>query len=76
MAVAVDNEERSVAELRVRSGPRQLERLLQWAEQFPDRTAVENDRPELPVGPAAATRRCRSCSTGTAIFSKDTKPSC
>src|SRR3954453_13073052 len=42
-AVGVDNEERSVAELRVRSGPKQLERLLQWAEQFPDRTwAVEN----------------------------------
>jgi transposase len=42
-AVAVDKEERSLAELRVRSGPKQLERLLQWAEQFPDRTwAVEN----------------------------------
>lgn len=42
-AVAVDNGERSIAELRVRSGPKQLERLLKWAEQFPDRTwAVEN----------------------------------
>ena len=42
-AVAVDKEERNLAELRVRSGPKQLERLLQWAEQFPDRTwAVEN----------------------------------
>ena len=42
-AVAVDKEERSLAELRVRSGPKQLERLLQWAEQFPDRRwAVEN----------------------------------
>jgi hypothetical protein len=42
-AVAVDKEERALAELRVRSGPKQLERLLQWAEQFPDRTwAVEN----------------------------------
>lgn len=42
-AVAVDAGERSLAELRVRSGPKQLERLLQWAEQFPERTwAVEN----------------------------------
>jgi transposase len=42
-AVAVDNGERSIAELRVRSGPKQLERLLKWAEQLPDRTwAVEN----------------------------------
>jgi transposase len=42
-AVAVDHSERSLAELRVRSGPKQLERLLKWAEQFPDRTwAVEN----------------------------------
>jgi transposase len=42
-AVAVDKGERSLAELRVRSGPKQLERLLTWAERFPDRTwAVEN----------------------------------
>src|SRR5437588_10738426 len=42
-AVAVDAGERSLAELRVRSGPKQLERLLQWAEQIPERTwAVEN----------------------------------
>ena len=42
-AVAVDAGERSLAELRVRSGPKQLERLLKWAEQFPERTwAVEN----------------------------------
>jgi transposase len=42
-AVAVDNGERSLAELRVRSGPSQLERLLKWAEQFRERTwAVEN----------------------------------
>ena len=32
-AVAVDTSERSLAELRVRSGPKQLERLLKWAEQ-------------------------------------------
>ena len=42
-AVAVDNGERSLAELRVRSGPRQLDRLLKWAERFAERTwAVEN----------------------------------
>jgi transposase len=42
-AVGVDADERSRGELRVRSGPKQLERLLKWAEQFPDRTwAVEN----------------------------------
>jgi transposase len=42
-AVAVGAGERSRAELRVRSGPKQLERLLTWAEQFPERTwALEN----------------------------------
>jgi transposase len=42
-AVAVDHSERSLAELRVRSGPKQLEQLLEWAEQFPERKwAVEN----------------------------------
>ena len=42
-AVAVDNGERSLAELRVQSGPKQLERLLKWAAAFPERTwAVEN----------------------------------
>jgi transposase len=42
-AVAVDAGERRLAELRVRSGPKQLERLLKWAEQFPAPTwAVEN----------------------------------
>lgn len=42
-AVAVDGGEQSLGEMRVRSGPKQLERLLKWAEQFPERTwAVEN----------------------------------
>jgi hypothetical protein len=42
-AVAVDNGEGSLAELGVRSGPQQLEGLLQWAEPFRERTwAVEN----------------------------------
>lgn len=42
-AVAADAGERSLAELRVRSGPKQLERFLQWASQFPERSwAVEN----------------------------------
>ena len=42
-AVAVDHSERSLAELRVRSGPKELERLVRWAEQFPERTwAIEN----------------------------------
>src|SRR6478672_13728351 len=37
-AVAVDAGERSLAELRVRSGPKQLDRLLGWAQPFPERT--------------------------------------
>jgi len=42
-AVAVDKSEQSLGELRVRSGPKQLERLLKWAAAFPKRTwAVEN----------------------------------
>ena len=42
-AVAVDHSERSLAELHVRSGPKQLERLMRWAERFPERTwAIEN----------------------------------
>jgi transposase len=42
-AVAVDEAERSLAELRVKSGPKQLERLFTWAARFPERTwAVEN----------------------------------
>lgn len=42
-AVAVDGGEVSLAELRVRSGPKQLDRLVGWAVQFPERTwAVEN----------------------------------
>jgi transposase len=42
-AVAIDEKERGLGELRVRSGPKQLERLLKWAEQFRERMwAVEN----------------------------------
>jgi hypothetical protein len=42
-AVGVDHSERSPAELRVRPGATQLERLFKWAERFPERTwAVEN----------------------------------
>jgi transposase len=42
-AVAVDEAERSVGELRVRSGPSQVDRLLAWAASFPERTwAVAN----------------------------------
>lgn len=42
-AVAVDASERSVAEVRMRSGPKQLDRLLGWAQRFPERTwAIEN----------------------------------
>jgi transposase len=42
-AVAVDEAERSLGELRVRSGPSQVDRLLAWAASFPARTwAVEN----------------------------------
>ncbi|HET6920928.1 MAG TPA: transposase [Jiangellaceae bacterium] len=41
--VAVDEAERSLGELRVRSGPSQVDRLLAWAASFPQRTwAVEN----------------------------------
>ena len=42
-AVAVDGTEFNLGELRVRSGPKQLDRLLGWAASFPERTwAVEN----------------------------------
>lgn len=42
-AVAVDENERALGELRVRSGPSQLERFLRWAEAYPKRTwAIEN----------------------------------
>jgi transposase len=42
-AVAVDEREQSLAELRVHSGLKQLERLMKWAERFPTRAwAVEN----------------------------------
>ena len=42
-AVAVDETEQSLGELRVRSGPSQLDRLLGRAGRFPERTwAVEN----------------------------------
>ena len=41
--VAVDRSERNLAELRVRSGPAQVVKLLAWAEDFPERSwAVEN----------------------------------
>jgi transposase len=41
-AVAVDKAEQSLGELRVRSGPSQVDRLLAWAEAFPERTwAIE-----------------------------------
>jgi transposase len=42
-AYAIDEREQRLAELRVRSGPKQLERLLEWAAPFGDRTwAIEN----------------------------------
>ena len=42
-AVAVDATEASMGELRVRSGPKQLDRLVGWAASFPEHTwAVEN----------------------------------
>ena len=42
-AVAVDASEASLGVLRVRSGPKQVDRLLGWAASFPERTwAVEN----------------------------------
>ena len=42
-AVAVDETEQALAEIKVRSGPVQLERLLAWAQRFPTRSwAVEN----------------------------------
>jgi transposase len=41
-AVAIDDKERPLGELRVRSSPGQLEQLLSWAAQWPQRTwAVE-----------------------------------
>jgi transposase len=42
-AVAVDGTEGCLGELRVRSGPGQADRLLEWAASFPERTwAIEN----------------------------------
>ena len=42
-AVAVDGTETNLGELRVRSGPKQLDRLVGWAASFPERSwAVEN----------------------------------
>ena len=42
-AVGVDNTEVALSEIRVRTGPAQLERLLEWAAVFPGRTwAIEN----------------------------------
>jgi transposase len=42
-AVAVDVTEAALDEIRVRTGPAQLERLLEWASAFPERTwAIEN----------------------------------
>ena len=41
-AAAIDETETALGELRLRSGPNQLERLLEWAVHFPERTfAVE-----------------------------------
>jgi transposase len=42
-AVAIDAHEQQLAQVQVRSGPRQLEQLLAWAAGFPERTwAVES----------------------------------
>ncbi|MHB1486103.1 MAG: IS110 family RNA-guided transposase [Acidimicrobiales bacterium] len=42
-AVAIDEREQVLGELRVRTGPKQLERLLSWAAQYPERSwAIEN----------------------------------
>jgi transposase len=42
-AVAADEREANLDEVRVRSGAKQVERLLEWASQFPERTwAIEN----------------------------------
>ena len=42
-AYAIDEREQRLAELRVRSGPKQLQRLLEWAAPLPERTwAIEN----------------------------------
>jgi len=42
-AIAIDAHEQQLARLQVRSGPRQLEQLLAWADEFDERTwAVES----------------------------------
>lgn len=52
-AVAFDEGERCLAELRVRSGPKQLERLVRWAASFPERAwAIENATAEYLVANA------------------------
>ncbi len=44
-AVAVDQTEQALGELKVRSGPSQLERLLAWAQRFPTRSWASRTPP-------------------------------
>lgn len=62
-AVAVDGGEQSLAELRVRSGPKQLERLLKWAERFPERTWAVENATGLGYLVAQQAGRCRRAGT-------------
>ncbi len=58
-AVAIDNNEMMLDELRVRACNSQVKRLTKWAVPFEDRVwAIESARrARLPVGPTARRRR-------------------
>jgi hypothetical protein len=87
-AVALDEQETVLGQLRVRSGPDQLARLSKWAEAWPGRTwAVENASglgyllsPSSPPVSASSTSRRSwqpghgSCTTATSTRTTPTTP--
>jgi transposase len=57
-AVAVGAAEEPLGKVRVRACPAQAEKLVGWAQAWPERTwAVEGARAWPPAGPAADRRR-------------------
>ena len=60
-AVAIDEHEQQVARVQVRSGPRQVEQLLAWADEFSERVWAVESAGGLGLSPrAAACRRGRT----------------
>ena len=63
-AVALDEHEATLGQLRVRSGPDQLARLCEWAKAWPERTwAVENASGSATSSPSNSSPPARGCST-------------